>query len=151
MNHLVSDLDIEDIKFINSYYPQDAAVDSATFSEAVDFSTTTSNRSLCSSVPLRLCLARPTWCTTRSTCSSTTNPLESPSIYTLSERSEESIYTGPLKCQTSNFKIMDKHIRRQLIADLLDSHLSMDLITCTSAWDELTCDEQMTLADLIDS
>ena len=42
-------------------------------------------------------------------------------------------------------------IRRQLIVDLLDSHLSMDLITCTAAWDDLTCDEQMTLADLIDS
>ena len=35
MNHLVSDLDIEDIKFINSSYPQDAALDHATFSEAV--------------------------------------------------------------------------------------------------------------------
>ena len=46
---------------------------------------------------------------------------------------------------------MDKHIRRQHIADLIDSHLGMDLITCTAAWDELTCDEQMTLADLIDS
>ena len=46
---------------------------------------------------------------------------------------------------------MDKHIRRQLIAELLDSHLSFDILTNTSAWDELTCDEQMTLADLIDS
>tara|TARA_Y100001980_G_C14526086_1_gene301599 strand:+ start:1026 stop:1172 length:147 start_codon:yes stop_codon:yes gene_type:complete len=40
--------------------------------------------------------------------------------------------------------------RRQLIADLLDSHLSMDILANTAAWDELTCDEQMTLADLID-
>ena len=37
MNHLVSDLDIEDIKFINSYYPQDAELDAETFSEAVDW------------------------------------------------------------------------------------------------------------------
>ena len=37
MNYLVSDLDIEDIKFINSSYPQDAAIDCATFSEAVDW------------------------------------------------------------------------------------------------------------------
>tara|TARA_A100001391_G_scaffold5148_1_gene3471 strand:+ start:252 stop:392 length:141 start_codon:yes stop_codon:yes gene_type:complete len=46
---------------------------------------------------------------------------------------------------------MDKHIRRQLIADLLDSHLPMDILANTAAWDDLTCDEQMTLADLIDS
>ena len=37
MNYLVSDLDIEDIKFIKASYPQDAELDSATFSEAVDF------------------------------------------------------------------------------------------------------------------
>ena len=37
MNYLVSDLDIEDIKFITSSYPQDATIDSATFSEAVAF------------------------------------------------------------------------------------------------------------------
>ena len=37
MNYLVSDLDIEDIKFITASYPQDAALDSATFSEAVDW------------------------------------------------------------------------------------------------------------------
>lgn len=37
MNYLVSDLDIEDIKFITSSYPQDAELDSATFSEAVAF------------------------------------------------------------------------------------------------------------------
>ena len=37
MNYLVSDLDIEDIKFINSSYPQDAELDSETFSEAVDW------------------------------------------------------------------------------------------------------------------
>ena len=42
-------------------------------------------------------------------------------------------------------------IRRQLIADLLDSHLSFDTVRACAAWDELTCDEQMTLADLIDS
>lgn len=35
MNHLVSDLDIEDITNITSSYPQDATLDSATFSEAV--------------------------------------------------------------------------------------------------------------------
>jgi hypothetical protein len=54
-----------------------------------------------------------------------------------------------VKLQISN--LMDKHIRRQLIADLIDSHLPMDILANTSAWDELTCDEQMTLADLIDS
>ena len=48
---------------------------------------------------------------------------------------------------------MDMHqtIRRQLIADILDSHLSFDTVRACAAWDELTCDEQMTLADLIDS
>jgi len=37
MNYLVSDLDIEDIKFISSSYPKDATLDSAAFSEAVDW------------------------------------------------------------------------------------------------------------------
>ena len=40
--------------------------------------------------------------------------------------------------------------RRQLIAELLDSHLSFDAVRATAAWDELTCFEQMTLEDLID-
>ena len=54
----------------------------------------------------------------------------------------------------SNFNstpfLMDKQLRRQLIADLLTSSFDFDLLTSTSEWDELTCDEQMTLADLID-
>jgi len=52
----------------------------------------------------------------------------------------------------SNFNstLMDTSMRRQLIADLLTSSMDLDLITCTAVWDELTCDEQMTLADLID-
>jgi len=37
MNYFVSDLDIEDIKHIKVSYPQGATLDSATFSEAVDF------------------------------------------------------------------------------------------------------------------
>ncbi len=37
MNYLVSDLDVEDIKFINASYPKDATLDSAAFSEAVDW------------------------------------------------------------------------------------------------------------------
>ena len=37
MNYLVSDLDIEDIKHIKVSYPHGAALDSATFSEAVDW------------------------------------------------------------------------------------------------------------------
>ncbi len=37
MNYLVSDLDIEDIKFISSSYPKDATLDYETFSEAVDW------------------------------------------------------------------------------------------------------------------
>ena len=41
-------------------------------------------------------------------------------------------------------------IRRQLIADILDSHLSFDAVRATTDWDELTCLEQMTLEDLID-
>ena len=45
---------------------------------------------------------------------------------------------------------MDTSMRRQLIADLLTSSMDLDLLTCTAVWDELTCDEQMTLADLID-
>ena len=40
--------------------------------------------------------------------------------------------------------------RRQLIADLLTSSFDFDLLTSTSDWEALTCDEQMTLADLID-
>jgi len=36
MNYLVSDLDIEDIKFIIPSYPKGAELDSANFSEAVD-------------------------------------------------------------------------------------------------------------------
>ncbi len=45
---------------------------------------------------------------------------------------------------------MDMNLRRQLIADLLTSSFDLDLVTCTDVWDELTCDEQMTLEDLID-
>lgn len=37
MNHLVSDLDIEDIKLIAVSYPQGTSLDDATFSEAVDW------------------------------------------------------------------------------------------------------------------
>ena len=37
MNYLVSDLDVEDISYIAASYPQDATLDSATFSEAVAF------------------------------------------------------------------------------------------------------------------
>ena len=40
--------------------------------------------------------------------------------------------------------------RRQLIADLLDLHLSFDAVRATAEWDELTCLEQMTLEDLIE-
>ena len=41
-------------------------------------------------------------------------------------------------------------IRRQLIADILDSHLSFDAVRACAEWDELNCLEQMTLEDLID-
>ena len=41
-------------------------------------------------------------------------------------------------------------IRRQLIADLLDSHLSFDAVRATTEWEELNCLEQMTLEDLIE-
>ena len=41
-------------------------------------------------------------------------------------------------------------IRRQLIADILDSHLSFDAVRACAEWDELTCLEQMTLEDLIE-
>lgn len=40
--------------------------------------------------------------------------------------------------------------RLQLIADILDSHLSFEALRSTSEWDELTCFEQMTLEDLIE-
>ena len=40
--------------------------------------------------------------------------------------------------------------RRQLIAEILDSHLSFDAVRATAEWDELTCLEQMTLEDLIE-
>ena len=45
---------------------------------------------------------------------------------------------------------MAKTMRLQLIADLLTSSFDFDLLTSTAEWDELTCDEQMTLEDLID-
>lgn len=41
-------------------------------------------------------------------------------------------------------------LRRQLIADILDSHLSFDAVRATTEWEDLTCLEQMTLEDLID-
>ena len=50
----------------------------------------------------------------------------------------------------SNPFLMDKQLRRQLIADLLTSSFDFDLLTSTDEWEQLTCDEQMTLADLID-
>ena len=40
--------------------------------------------------------------------------------------------------------------RRQLIADILDSHLSFDAVRATTEWEELTCLEQMTLEDLVE-
>jgi hypothetical protein len=40
--------------------------------------------------------------------------------------------------------------RLQLIADILDSHLSFDAVRATTEWEELTCLEQMTLEDLIE-
>jgi hypothetical protein len=40
--------------------------------------------------------------------------------------------------------------RSQLIAELLDSHLSFEAVRATSTWDELTCLEQMTMEDLMD-
>ncbi len=42
-------------------------------------------------------------------------------------------------------------LRRQLIADILDSHLSFDAVRATTEWEDLTCLEQMTLEDLLDS
>ena len=52
----------------------------------------------------------------------------------------------------SNFNstLMETSMRRQLIADLLTSSFDFDLLTSTDEWEQLTCDEQMTLADLID-
>ncbi len=41
-------------------------------------------------------------------------------------------------------------LRRQLIADILDSHLSFDAVRATTEWEDLTCLEQMTLEDLVD-
>jgi hypothetical protein len=40
--------------------------------------------------------------------------------------------------------------RRQLIAEILESHLSFDAVRATTEWEELTCLEQMTLEDLIE-
>ena len=63
-----------------------------------------------------------------------------------------------LERQHSNFKLQLNpflmsafaNTRRQLIAELLDSHLSFDAVRATSTWDELNCLEQMTLEDLMD-
>ena len=41
-------------------------------------------------------------------------------------------------------------LRRQLIAELLDTHLSFDAVRATADWDELTCLEQMELDELED-
>ena len=62
------------------------------------------------------------------------------------------MYTEPLKCQTSNPVQMNTFTatRSQLIAELLDSHLSFDAVRATAEWDELTCLEQMTMEDLMD-
>ena len=40
--------------------------------------------------------------------------------------------------------------RSQLIAELLDSHLSFEAVRATSTWEELNCLEQMTLEELVD-
>ena len=40
--------------------------------------------------------------------------------------------------------------RRQLIADILDSHLSFEAVRATTEWEELNCLEQMTLEDLVE-
>jgi hypothetical protein len=40
--------------------------------------------------------------------------------------------------------------RSQLIAELLDSHLSFEAVRATSTWEDLNCLEQMTLEDLMD-
>jgi hypothetical protein len=58
----------------------------------------------------------------------------------------------------SNFKLQLNPVpmntftstRSQLIAELLDSHLSFEAVRATSTWDELTCLEQMTMEDLMD-
>ena len=58
----------------------------------------------------------------------------------------------------SNFKLQFNPVpmntftstRRQLIADILDSHLSFEAVRATATWDELTCLEQMTLEELVD-
>ena len=55
----------------------------------------------------------------------------------------------------SNFKlqfIMNTFtdVRSQLIAELLDSHLSFESVRATATWDEMSCLEQMTLEDLMD-
>lgn len=76
-------------------------------------------------------------------------------MYILSEHSEESIHTGHSWTnifQTSIQLPMQTFAatRRQLIADILDSHLSFDSVRACADWDELTCLEQMTLEDLLD-
>ena len=62
------------------------------------------------------------------------------------------VYTLNLSITNFNLNpfLMDKNLRRQLIADLLTSSMDFELVTCTDVWDELTCDEQMTLEDLVD-
>ena len=45
---------------------------------------------------------------------------------------------------------MDINLRRQLIADILTSHLSFEPVRATATWDELTCLEQMTMEELLD-
>ena len=64
------------------------------------------------------------------------------------------IYKTLLDNNFSNFNSITMQtfaqLRRQLIADILDSHLSFDAVRATAEWDELNCLEQMTLEDLID-
>ena len=64
------------------------------------------------------------------------------------------IYKTLLDNNFSNFNSITMQtfaqLRRQLIADILDSHLSFDAVRATTEWEDLNCLEQMTLEDLID-
>ena len=83
---------------------------------------------------------------------SNSNPLESPCVYSLNRvKRVYTLDTLNLKLQFNPFPMQTfAATRRQLIADILDSHLSFDAVRATTEWDDLTCLEQMTLEDLVD-
>ena len=61
---------------------------------------------------------------------------------------EEYIYKPPLTTQNTMKNSLYNQAKLDAIISLFDG-LTFDQVTTTSEWDELTCNEQMTIEDLI--